>query len=131
MEKEIIPEGLQSLRDEFVAFRAELRIEMITIKERLRRINEQPADDPTLIRSSRRLMYLKNRADYSSADITRLAVHLGISEQSITMRIERLSEYMTALNGQAALPEDGIPQIKNLDLAEAETLKMLTYETLP
>ena len=131
MEKNMIPEDSQSLRDEFAAFRAELRIEMITIKERLRRINEQLAYDSSLVRSPRRLMCRKIRGVYSAADITRLAIHLGISEQSIAMRLDRLGEHLATLIGQIVLPKDEISQLRHLDLAEAEMLEILICETLP
>ena len=131
MEKDMVPTDFTSLQDEFARFRAELRIEVITIKERLRRINEQLVDNSSLVRRPRRLMYVKKRTAYSTADITQLAVHLGISELSIIMRIERLGEDLSTMNGQTVLPEDEISQRKRLDLAEAEILAILTYEAFP
>lgn len=130
MEKEIISEGLQSLRDEFVALRAELRIEMITMKERLRRIDERLADNPPPIENPRRLLHIKNCADYSSADINQLSERLGICEQSVRVRIERLGKSLATLSGHATIPEDELSPHKKLDLAEAQMLNMLTFETL-
>lgn len=125
MAHDIIPKDLTALREEFVAFRAELRIEMITLKERLRHINEQLSDVPSPARRPQRLTRTKNRANDSTADITLLAVRLGISEQSIKVRIERLRTHLAALKEQVILPEDNKPPLRRLDIAEAEMLALL------
>ncbi len=125
MAHDFIPKDLTALREEFVAFRAELRIEMITLKERLRHINEQLSDVPSPARPPQRLTRTKKRANDSTADITLLAVRLGISEQSIKVRIERLRTHLAALKEQAILPEDNKLPLRRLDIAEAEMLALL------
>ena len=125
MPEHILQKDFTLLREEFAAFRAELRIEMITIKERLRRIHEQPVAAPSLACLPPSPAHREKQVDYSTTDITRLAVHWGISESSMALRIKRLRQNLPVWMEQEALPEDKNPPSRRMDLAEARMLGIL------